>query len=491
MAKVCFTNIVSANVEHFATLSELSGRSREPYRLEYVLVTIKNVDNPEVALNLWLEEAETSERESGRVLALEYEYAQYYLPGSPRIKLLAICCQDGGEVFFTVAESRQSLHDQLHSMEVGLDTFHAFSKANDLPVLNLSAPLLLQTVSIPKPWGREIWYTGIEERGVSRVTDGLFSVPLSWVLSVAPKRLVANHERQVNLLKILDPLAEEVYGDLYFELHEEKREVYVVTNVDRQAWPDGVGAIRYGFNPEVRRTFSSDEAFKMAYLGVVRDYEDLRSDIDQQLDNYRKAEGIASNDPVPSEVMKRWVSMLPPTVLAQEKKLREEMNCFTSLLPLEEGDVVQVPLLTPHSLQHGVRTIEFQTPVYERMILSFAQKVLTQDHWDTEEALEQAIVGVPPVPELTLLEEGQGYRIEEIVMFEDFQVIRLTISSSSEYLLPKTHHYVLLMVINGAVECQNTSLTKEHAVLLPAVRSDTRLANRSDRESIVLLATPV
>ena len=101
--------------------------------------------------------------------------------------------------------------------------FILFLKTNDLPVLNLSAPLLLQTVSISKPWGREIWYTGIEERGVSRVTDGLFSAPLSWVLSVAPEHLVANCERQINLLKILDPLAEEVYGDLYFELHEEKQ----------------------------------------------------------------------------------------------------------------------------------------------------------------------------------------------------------------------------------------------------------------------------
>ena len=83
------------------------------------MVTIENVDNPEVALNLWLEETEPSERESGRVLAVEYEYAQYYLPGSPRIKLLAIYCQDGGDVFFTVAESSQSLHDQVRSMVAG------------------------------------------------------------------------------------------------------------------------------------------------------------------------------------------------------------------------------------------------------------------------------------------------------------------------------------------------------------------------------------
>lgn len=455
------------------------------------MVTIESTDNPEVALNLWLEASGPSVQEGGRVLAVEYEYAQYYLPGSPCIKLLAIYCQVDEQVFFTVMESGCSLRDQVQSMGLGLDAFRFFSECNDLPVLNISDPLLLQVVSISKPWGREIWYTGIEERGVSKVTDGLFSAPLSWVLSVAPERLTANRERQINLLKILDPLAEEVYGDLYFELHEEKREVYVVTNVDRDTWPDGVGAIRYGFNPEVRKTFSSDKAFKVAYLDVVSRYESLRRDIDQQLDHCRRVEGITSNDPVPSEVMKRWMSMLPPVVVVQEKKLRDEMNSFTSLLPLEEGDVVKVPLLTPHSLQHGVRTVEFQTPVYERMILSFAQKVLTQEHWDTEKALELAVVDVPPVTKLRLLEEGQGCRVEEVVMFEDFQVMRLTMSSSSEYLLPQAHCYGLLMTIDGAVECQNILLSKESAVLLPAVRSDTRLVNRSNGESIVLIASPV
>lgn len=455
------------------------------------MVTIENVDNPEVALNLWLEESELSERESGRVLAVEYEYAQYYLPVSPCIKLLAIYCKDGGDVFFTVAESSHSLHDKVHSMELGLDAFHSFSKINDLPVFSLSAPLLLQTVSIPKPWGREIWYTGIEERGVSRVTDGLFSAPLSWVLSVAPEHLAANRERQINLLKILDPLAEEVYGDLYFELHEEKREVYVVTNVDRQAWPEGVGAIRYGFNPELRKTFPSDDVFKAAYLEVVRDYESLRRQIDQLLDDCREQEGIASDEPVTAEVMKRWVSMLPSIFLDQEQSLRKEMNRFTSLLPLRQGDVVKVPLLTPHSLQHGVRTVEFQTPVYERMILSFAQKVLTQNHWDTEQAVDIMSVDCPPIPDLEVLEETEGYRLEEVVRFDDFQVQRLTLGPGNSRSLIPTHDYGLLMVVNGDLNCEGVRLSSEQAVLLPAERDVVHLVNHSKQDVVALLSYPL
>ena len=307
------------------------------------MVNIQQADNPEAALDLWLAKAS----EMDQVLVVEYEYSQYYLPGSPCIRLLAIFCQIDGHLYFSVAESCQSLHRQLQDTnvsqegasekETSLDEFRAFAQLNSFPVLSMGEPLLLQTVSIEKPWGQELWYTGIEERGVSRVTDGLASSLLSWVLSVAPRRLAANCEQQINLLKILDPLSEEIYGDLYFELHEEKREVYVVTHIDRDAWPDGVGAIRYGFNPEVRSTYSCDEAFRADYLAAVHDYQIVRRDIDSQIDLLRYEEGVEPSAPVAAKIMKNWISRLPEQLVEEEKTLREIMNAFTELLPLKEG----------------------------------------------------------------------------------------------------------------------------------------------------------
>ena len=81
---------------------------------------------------------------------------------------------------------------------------------------------------------------------------------------------------------------------------------------------------------------------------------------------------------------------------SEEKNLRQEMNSFTSMHTLRVGDVISIPTYTPHALQHGVRAIEFQTPHYERQILSFAQKVLTQSDWDTESAIANAVITSEP-----------------------------------------------------------------------------------------------
>ncbi|MEH6467412.1 MAG: hypothetical protein V7722_07250 [Porticoccus sp.] len=451
------------------------------------MVDILSTDNPEVELNSWLSESAGVDS----VLAVEYDYCQYYLAGTPSIRLLTVYCQKGDQVLFSVAEADPSLFQQLRSLEGRLAEFQNFAQSQGLPVFTLGQPLILETVSIAKPWGQEIWYTGIEERGVSRVSNGTSSIPLPWLLSAAPHRLAADCEQSINLLKILDPLPEAVYGDLYFELHEEKREVYVVTHIDKGAWPEGLGAIRFGFNPEFRAEYSSDESFKAAYQAAVKHYEMVRREIDALLDISRQSGGVGLNAPVSAETVKSWESLLPESLLQREADLREQMNRFSALLPLRVGDVVQVPLLTPHSLQHGVRTVEFQTPVYERMILSFAQKVLTQTHWDTEKAIAMMSLEAPSLPELALLETDADHRLEEVVSFDDFRVLRLTLSPSSRYLLPQTQRYGLLLVVDAEVDCHGITLGEEAAVLLPAERSNMYVMNTSNREAVLLLASPV
>jgi hypothetical protein len=454
---------------------------------ECSLVLITTTDNPEASLNDWLDDSVSGER----VLIVEYDYSQYYLPGEPLIRLLVVYCQSGSQVFFTVMAADESMKRAVISMGEQLENLRAFTREMHLPLYELGRPLVLEAVSIAKPWGREIWYTGIEERGVSKVTDGFASAPLPWVLSAAPERLSANRARHINLLKILDPLSEEIFGDLYFELHEQKREVYVVTHVDEGAWPDVVGAIRYGLCEEVRRTYPSDDDFKAAYLDAVKCYEVLRREIDKELDGFRKLEGLAPSEPVTADVMKRWISMLPSVVVEQERVLRENMNRFTSLRPLKKGDVIKVPLLVPHSLQHGVRTVEFQTPVYERKILSFAQKVLTQNHWDTEQAVNLMSVDSPPIDDLVVLEQTEAYRLEEVVKFDDFQVRRLIIESGAEYELMPSQQYALLMVVSGQIACQGELLSSEMAVLMPADRPLSLLTNSHDDGAILLLALPI
>ena len=176
--------------------------------------------------------------------------------------------------------------------------------------------------------------------------------------------------------------------------------------------------------------------------------------------------------------------------------LRAAMNRFTHMQGLREGDVVKVPCLTPHALQHGVRTVEFQTPVYERKILAFGQKVLTQTHWDTEEAVALMSLQSQVEQQLDVLEEGQGICREQIVAFDDFQVQRITLAEGTRWQLPAVESYQLLLVIAGHLvldtQALNTEpLNAEQAVLLPALGSSSVIRNGGSGKGIILLSQPL
>lgn len=415
-------------------------------------------------------------------------FEQTYLGNAQSLPLYAVSEWDeSGLVQRTCITDQRSVLDALIAQKLSLDSIAA---ELGVAVLDFSRPFNLQPVYIPKPWGQEIWFTGMEARGVSQVASETGATPLSWLLSFCCDDVLGAQHQQLNLLKILDPLPDEVFGDLYFELHEQKREVYIVTHVDRAAWPDGVGAIRYGFSLEKRQAFSDDAAFIAAYHQAVCDYAVVRRDIDAQLDVLRQRDGFQSNEPVSAAQTQRWLQSISAQQKEQEFALRKAMESFTALRTLREGDVLAVPLHTPHALQHGVRTIEFQTPVYERKILSFAQKVLTQNHWDTEEGLRLAVLDTPEDQAFPVLLDDAGVKLEPIVQFDDFIVLRLQLGSNAVFECQTMGSYVLLITVTGCVQCGDKVLAAENACLVPACLAHISLQNTSSSTATVLLARP-
>ncbi|MBT6892720.1 MAG: hypothetical protein HOA25_14560, partial [Gammaproteobacteria bacterium] len=92
------------------------------------------------------------------------------------LRLQVILLHEAGEIYTMISDREfppGTNPDNLKELTA------AANKAGSEPIC-LSRPLELETVSIPKPWGREIWYSGIEQRGVSTVKG----VPLPWLLSV-------------------------------------------------------------------------------------------------------------------------------------------------------------------------------------------------------------------------------------------------------------------------------------------------------------------
>lgn len=249
---------------------------------------------------------------------------------------------------------------------------------------------------------------------------------------------------EVLLLKVLDPKPAAVLGDLYFEVHEEKREVYVVTGIDDSAWPDGRGQIRFGLDQAKRQAFAGDSRFRAAYLDAIADYEEVRRAIDEQGESRTEDEAEA----------------------------RRNMDSFTATRDLQVGDVIAVPTWTPHALQHGVRVVEFQTPVYERLIVSFAQEVLTQNHWDSQRAVEHMHLDPPALPEF----EAVGAGIERIARFDDFNVWRVDGGIAGSLVLDPGLPYAIVMNLSGDLTLGNLKLGPEEAALMPSSALTTRLA---------------
>ncbi len=397
------------------------------------------------------------------LLIVDFELRQYWLPDAPSLPLTALYCVSGERLQVAVTDQRLTTGEYSPVAQ-----FDSWARRYQLLRATPGAPLALSPVHIAKPWGEEIWYSAVEQRGVCEFVATGGRTPIPWLQAVLPEETVGAVGQPLVLLKILAPAPQPLTGDLYFELHETKREVYVVTGVDDAAWPDGVGYIRYGFDPEQVACAGSEQEFRDQYLAAVVAYEGVRRTLDE-------LPGGQSASVQQSEL---------------ERQTRQSMDRFTHLRPLRTGDVVVVPPLLPHALQHGVRTIEFQTPVYERKILSFTQQVLTQEHWDTREAVAQALLHTPPETPFTCLRQERGVRVERIVDFPDFEVMRVRLERGAGHQLPPIADYALVMVIEGELALAGDTYRAQQALLLPRDYRDELIPANPAQPLVLLLALP-
>lgn len=403
-------------------------------------------------------------KDSEGLLLVEFELAQYWLDGAPLLALTALYCVIQEQLLVAVTGQALTADGSAPGSQ-----YRRWLNQHKLASFEPGAVLQLEPENVAKPWGQEIWYSGVERRGVCNFSTPSGQTPIPWLQEVAPHLALGEPGAALVLLKILDPSPEPVLGDLYFELHEAKREVYVVTHVDCTAWPDGIGCIRLGFDPQVIGRYDSEAGFREAYLETVQAYESVRRELD----------AIASQGQKPGA-----------EALVSERALREAMDSFTHCEPVRVGDVVSIPLRVPHSLQHGVRTIEFQTPVYERKILSFAQKVITQEGWDTTAAVAQMLLTPPAQPLFTQLQGAAGVHIERIVDFPDFEVRRVQIGPGAHWHFEPARDYGILMVVSGSLRMSDALYEPEQAVLLPSGWEGVLGAGEAAQPLVLLWASP-
>lgn len=324
--------------------------------------------------------------------------------------------------------------------------------------ISLSGAFQLCPVDVAKPWGKEVWFTGIEKRGVACVASESGQSLLPHILALAPKRLCNGLQRDLVLLKVLAPFAHETLGDLYTELHTNKWETYVVTQVDRSAWPSGVGKMFYGLSREKLAAYDNDDSkLRRAYLDAVRRYEKVRRAIDSRLEDWARNENVKYED-LSLETRVEWSARIPTELQLAEKKARAEMESFVGVLDVREGDVIQVPAYTIHSLCHGIRVIEFQSQSYERYIVSFKQKVLTQSHWDSEEGINAMRVVHPELVPGNELRNADGVIETRVVEFPEFSANRLRIRDGASATIDAgSAPYALVFAVKGILKVTTKS----------------------------------
>jgi hypothetical protein len=409
----------------------------------------------------------------------EIDHGQRYLDTGETVSLQVLTLKrNAGRCVLIWKESRFELTES-HTQSA--DTFDKVAADLGMTPINLDLPLPLEPISIPKPWGQEIWYTGIEQRGISTVNG----VPIAWLIDLFGTTL--GTDKPPLLLKILDPHASANLGDLYFEMHEKKVEVYVVTHVDKDAWPDGKGKIRYGFDQNRIRDYESKDQFLKEYVNRVKAYQAVRTTIDDHLAKQKKERGIAQGEVVSPVIYEALMATVPQELSEAESQLRSDMYELTALRDLQVGDVITVDPFVPHSLQHGVRVVEFQTPHYERYILSFGQQVMTQDHWDTESAIGLAIIDDVSPPKPQSLEQGKDL----IADFDAFRVLRVELAAGHKTTID-IDGYAIVMGVDGEMTIRrheiDTPVRPECAFFISPDGNTIEFTNHGDTRACILLA---
>ncbi len=403
------------------------------------------------------------------------------------------CTWKGAEVPETVQQWISEDTDAPFSLQ-------AIAARKRAEVLHLQRPLRLKRLDIPKPWGFEGWYTGVEKRGVVQVGSEATHTELPHALSLFRESWLAGAPEQLILLKTLNPVPEEVLGDLYLEMHEEKWEVYVVTEVDPQAWPEGVGIIKAGFHPDRLAAYQAQHGdaglahLKHDFRAAVQAYETVRRRIDAFLDEEKIRRGWSPKEALETARVAALLETVPEPLAQEEQTLRQQVEAFVGDHPVRVGDVVTFPAFNMHSLRHGIRVVEFQTPHYERCIVMFAQKVLTQDHWDTEAALEKLDPAPYDPPAPVLQAQNAGARVEQFVDFPDFTAHRVTLEPGASWQEELGLQYHLVIPVGGEVIVRGEGFEEKadalDAYFLPACLGRYEVRNEGSAAVTVLRSAP-
>ncbi len=133
--------------------------------------------------------------------------------------------------------------------------------------------------------------------------------------------------------------------------------------------------------------------------------------------------------------------------------------------------------------------IEFQTPHYERYILSFAQKVVTQTYWDTEKALDHVKLEEPGNVEIERSNANSTNVKSVIADFEEFTATRILLKPGMNWTLD-FGTYCLVIGVQGTVTIGNRPMQPEDGYYIAEPSQPVSICNSSSVTATFLIAMP-
>ena len=122
---------------------------------------------------------------------------------------------------------------------------------------------------------------------------------------------------------------------------------------------------------------------------------------------------------------------------------------------------------------------------------------MTQDHWDTETVLDKIDIDTEAETSLKIIESEEGVLVETIAEFPEFTAIRVTLNPSQAYEMNIEHYGLVIGVAGCSVVSQggpnrakNINMEVEQAYLIPGTATSLKLANRSEKNTVALVAVP-
>ena len=125
----------------------------------------------------------------------------------------------------------------------------------------------------------------------------------------------------------------------------------------------------------------------------------------------------------------------------------------------------------------------------------FAQKVLTQEYWDTTAALKKMMKEVYSSPPPKLVYESDMVRMEQFVDFPNFKAHRVLLEPGGSFHQKLKGGYHLLIAVTGDTIVDGKGfqekISPSEAMFMPAAALEYLLINAGNQTLILLSAQPV